>query len=132
MENCRYGMQTGNPNDRIAQPRVDARDARAGVMRKRQRGWYFQPTEQRQRMSLEPCSGDCGKRDGEKKNVERPMRDSREDAHPARYLWLRPGVDRPPHDPQRDKGEDGESQRLMQLSVEVASSRIDALLGAAR
>src|ERR1041384_4482374 len=62
-------VDSGEPENCIAQPGMYSCDLRANVMRRTEKGRYFQPADQCQRVGLEPRARDCRKRQSEEKQV---------------------------------------------------------------
>lgn len=118
-----HSVGSCKPENRIAEPPVDVRHGRARVIRNPNEGWNLHPGKQRQRMPLEPRSGDGGQWHREKKQIERRLNGRCCNADPAGDLrWGRSLVEKSPNCAQHGKGDHTQSQRFMEPAIEIAGS----------
>jgi hypothetical protein len=65
----RQGMEASKPEDGISKPSVNRRNLRSQCVRGGQDRLELNPSEKRQRMILEPRTGDRSERNGEQKRI---------------------------------------------------------------
>jgi hypothetical protein len=122
-------VEYGDPQDRVAEPRVEASHGCARVVRNPEERWNREACEQRQGMALEPCTGNGRERDCEEEHIERRLYGFCRDVHPSCDLGkVRPRLDHSPQQADGHQREHGHSQRFVELPLGITEWRIDARL----
>ena len=113
-------MGSCQPENGVAKPRVDFCDLGAERVRLGYGRRDGNPTEKRQRVRFQPGTGDGRQWHGKQESEESQLDRARGEAHPARdERWLGAIIHRAPREPQKNQRQNGETQRLVKLAVEI-------------
>jgi hypothetical protein len=125
-------MEAGQPDDDIAQDRVDISDRLAKTRHRRQHRSDIADVENRERMVFQPGSRDRRQRYGQQQSIQGQMRRAGGELHPGRHgRRFRGRLEEAPQDPQQDEPEQQNADCFMRLPRGIERGRIDALLAPA-